>query len=101
MQTLDWSALRYRHTGAVRAKLAELYAPAPPTSPDGAPDSKQSRQLLTPRQPDPLCGMGKVCETVPLLHLLEQLERAPGCLILLERRLHEREVAASCIEDLL
>jgi site-specific recombinase XerD len=26
--TLDWSALRYQHTGAVRAKLAELYAPA-------------------------------------------------------------------------
>lgn len=28
MQTLDWSALRYQHTSAVRAILAELYAPA-------------------------------------------------------------------------
>lgn len=28
MQTLDWSGLRYQHTSAVRAILAELYAPA-------------------------------------------------------------------------
>lgn len=28
MQTLDWSALRYQHTSAVRALLADLYAPA-------------------------------------------------------------------------
>lgn len=28
MQTLNWSALRYQHTSAVRAILAELYAPA-------------------------------------------------------------------------
>ncbi len=28
MQTLDWSALRYQHTAAIRALLAELYAPA-------------------------------------------------------------------------
>ncbi len=28
MQTLDWSALRYQHTAAVRALLAELYAPS-------------------------------------------------------------------------
>jgi site-specific recombinase XerD len=28
MQTLNWSALRYQHTSAVRALLAELYAPA-------------------------------------------------------------------------
>lgn len=28
MQTLDWSALQYQHTSAVRAILAELYAPA-------------------------------------------------------------------------
>jgi site-specific recombinase XerD len=28
MQTLDWSALRYQHTAAVRSLLAELYAPA-------------------------------------------------------------------------
>lgn len=28
MQTLDWSALRYKHTSAIRALLAELYAPA-------------------------------------------------------------------------
>ncbi len=28
MQTLDWSALRYQHTAAVRSVLADLYAPA-------------------------------------------------------------------------
>jgi site-specific recombinase XerD len=28
MQALDWSALRYQHTAAVRALLADLYAPA-------------------------------------------------------------------------
>lgn len=28
MQTLDWSALRYQHTAAIRSMLAELYAPA-------------------------------------------------------------------------
>ncbi len=28
IQTLDWSALRYQHTSAIRALLAELYAPA-------------------------------------------------------------------------
>ncbi len=28
LQTLDWSALRYQHTSAVRAMLAELYSPA-------------------------------------------------------------------------
>ncbi|MBF6611848.1 MAG: tyrosine-type recombinase/integrase [Chloroflexi bacterium] len=28
MQTLDWSALRYQHTAAIRALLAELYSPA-------------------------------------------------------------------------
>src|SRR5688500_477488 len=27
-RTVDWSALRYQHTAAVRAMLAELYAPA-------------------------------------------------------------------------
>ena len=28
MQTLDWSALRYQHTAAIRSMLAELYAPS-------------------------------------------------------------------------
>jgi integrase len=28
MQTLDWGALRYQHTAALRSLLAELYAPA-------------------------------------------------------------------------
>jgi site-specific recombinase XerD len=28
MRTLDWAALRYNHTAAIRATLAELYAPA-------------------------------------------------------------------------
>ncbi|MDQ5822697.1 MAG: tyrosine-type recombinase/integrase [Chloroflexota bacterium] len=28
MQSLDWSALRYQHTAAVRSVLADLYAPA-------------------------------------------------------------------------
>jgi site-specific recombinase XerD len=28
LQTLDWSSLRYQHTAAVRALLADLYAPA-------------------------------------------------------------------------
>lgn len=28
MQSLDWSALRYQHTAAVRSALADLYAPA-------------------------------------------------------------------------
>jgi integrase len=28
MRTLDWAALRYSHTAAIRATLAELYAPA-------------------------------------------------------------------------
>src|SRR5437868_7440182 len=28
VQTLDWSSLRYQHTAAIRALLADLYAPA-------------------------------------------------------------------------